>query len=108
MILGDESFSTEAYLNGEYQGKGYPGWSPIATEAGLEEASNNLISLIGGIYYTNSRIYSGRSFTKGLVTQPDEDVFFLGNASYLSDSPDKHGISIVMATMNVPIMMPII
>ena len=68
--------TTKLYLNGIYQGHGYTGWSPVATDSGLREGENNLISVIGAIPDTESRIYTGQRFAGGEVVEPAEDVFY--------------------------------
>ncbi|MBI4020454.1 MAG: VCBS repeat-containing protein, partial [Candidatus Aenigmarchaeota archaeon] len=76
MVLGDQSFTTDVYLNGEFQGSGYPGWSPISITSGLKQAQENIISAIGSIPDTDSRVYSGKVRTGGTVIEPERDVFF--------------------------------
>jgi len=76
MILG-AGIDTEAYLNSEFQGRGYPGWSPIATDAGLKPGELNLMSVAGPIPDTQARLYSGKYDTGGTVTNGEEDVFYI-------------------------------
>ncbi len=76
MILGDRTFSTNAYLNGEFQGSGYAGWSPISISSGLKQGQLNLLSVNGAIPDTENRIYSGFVKTGGIVIEPEEEVYF--------------------------------
>ena len=75
MVLGG-SPSTKAYLNGEYQGMGYTGWSPVAVDSGLKEGQDNIISVIGSLPNTESRIYSGDEFSDGNVIDVEQEVFY--------------------------------
>ncbi|MFQ6119772.1 MAG: hypothetical protein ACE5KE_07785, partial [Methanosarcinales archaeon] len=76
LILGGD-YNTEAYLNGEYQGRGYPGWSPIAVTTGLRPGEDNLYSVSGSIPDTESRIYSGKVKTAGSVIEVEQEVFYM-------------------------------
>ncbi|MBI2549170.1 VCBS repeat-containing protein, partial [Candidatus Woesearchaeota archaeon] len=76
MLLGDESFETDVYLNGEFQGSGYPGWSPISVTSSLRQGQDNLISVAGAIPDTQNMLYAGVSQEGGEVVEPEEDVFF--------------------------------
>jgi len=76
MILGDRTGITDAYLNGEFQGSGYPGWSPISLSSGLRQGQLNILSVSGAIPDTESRIYSGFTGTGGTVIEPEEEVYF--------------------------------
>jgi len=76
MILGDRTGTTYAYLNGEFQGSGYPGWSSMSLSSGLRQGQLNLLSINGSIPDTESRIYSGLVKTGGMVIEPEEEVYF--------------------------------
>ncbi|MBI2664459.1 VCBS repeat-containing protein [Candidatus Woesearchaeota archaeon] len=76
VILGGGD-STILYLNGEFQGRGYAGWSPLSITSGIRPGELNQISASGPIPDTNSRIYTGTQRSGGRVIEPEEEAFFM-------------------------------
>ncbi|HEX2021069.1 MAG TPA: CARDB domain-containing protein, partial [Candidatus Thermoplasmatota archaeon] len=79
LILGGDA-RTNVYLNANFQGATYAGWSPISANGGLRPAAPNALAAIDGsfsaIRTTEAALYVGNTFEGGAVVQPEEPPFY--------------------------------